>query len=102
MSRFLFLWDNSKLPWSVAVAIGGDEDNLAKELSKGGYIALWAAKPDLITLVIAGGDQSGHAYCKQPGAHGPKLMSREIERPQSWDQLLKQAEADLGPVPAVH
>lgn len=53
-------------------------------------------------IVVAGGDQSGHGYWMQAGYSGDfKPASKEIKLPANWDDLLKQAEEDLGPPPAM-
>lgn len=55
-----------------------------------------AVAPDNITIVVAGGEQSGHSYWLQVhgGTYGP--VSREIALPSNWDKLLGNAEEDLG------
>ena len=58
------------------------------------------ADPKNIMIVVAGGEQSGHAYWMR---YGPGLItptSAEIKLPANWGELLKNAEEDLGPVPA--
>jgi hypothetical protein len=57
------------------------------------------AKPENIMLVIGGGAQGGHCYYMM-GCFIEPPMTREIKLPKNWDSLLKQAEEDLGPVPA--
>jgi hypothetical protein len=56
-----------------------------------------------IHVVVAGGDQSNQALVLQGGTvgGGHKLVSQEIKLPANWDDLLAQAEADLGPIPTV-
>ncbi len=61
-----------------------------------------SAKPEHLTLVVAGGDQSGHGYWMQVGHSGYMMVSQEVTLPKNWDALLKQAETDLGPAPAAH
>jgi hypothetical protein len=96
-----FLWENSKTPWSLLLE-GGMAERAIKfaGTSEGEDASLIATEPEFINLVIAGGAQSGHAYWMQPGAHAPILVSREIELPANWDDLLEQAENDIGPAPA--
>jgi len=51
-------------------------------------------------LVISGGEQSGHTYWIQ-GGNGPIAgTDAEIKLPARWNDLLKRAEADIGPAPA--
>jgi hypothetical protein len=56
--------------------------------------------PENIMIVVAGGEQSGHSYWLQVhgGTHGP--ASRGIRLPKGWQDLLDEAEQELGPVPA--
>ena len=39
---------------------------------------------------------------RMPGAAFGRMVSREIEFPKNWDDLLLDAEIDLGPVPSAH
>jgi hypothetical protein len=56
--------------------------------------------PKSLMIVVAGGEQSGHAYF-MPN-QGYTSMSRKIKLPAKakWNNLMDQAEKDLGPVPA--
>jgi hypothetical protein len=62
------------------------------------------ARPEQVTLVVAGGDQSGHGYWMQGGYSNWRLVSKKIELPEKakWDALLAQAVTDMGPIPAAH
>jgi hypothetical protein len=91
-----FLWENSKIPWSEIVKVG--RAVFAKEeigISEGQALTL--SQP---IVVVAGGDQSGHAYWMQVGKKS-MAVSKGIKLPAKakWDELLKQAEKDLGPIP---
>jgi hypothetical protein len=100
-----YLWENSKIPWS-SVEKMGTSDQLAQWI-KAGKGALVKGQPWPITidpknimLVIAGGEQSGHTYWIQ-GGNGPIAgTDTEIKVPANWNDLLKRAEADIGPAPA--
>jgi hypothetical protein len=56
-----------------------------------------------VMLVVAGGDQSNQACVMKGGTvadyHG-RPESKEIKLPANWDDLLAEAEADLGPASA--
>jgi hypothetical protein len=100
-----FLWENSKLPWSVVertrtpAQIDKDIEGREELFVKG---QPWPITPDPknIMIAVAGGAQSGHFYWMQ-GANGPEAATdAEIKLPANWDELLKQAEEDLGPLPA--
>ena len=96
-----YLWKNSKLPWATAVATGLTRDTKNYGLPEGQDIPI-TPKPQQITVVIAGGDQSGHGYWMQEGHSNYTNVSKEIQLPNNWDALLKQAVTDLGPLPPVH
>jgi hypothetical protein len=92
-----FLWENSKIPWSVLVKAGKTQPAKDKPdilIPEGKDLPL--AKP---MIVVAGGDQSGHGYWMQVGKMSV-VKSKEIKLPAKWSDLLKAAEADLGPIPA--
>ncbi len=97
-----FLWKNSQTPWDVVVSTGAGVVNITKGGHPEGQPVPLTPKPEQITLVVAGGAQSGHGYWMSPAMFGWPA-SREITLPAKakWDALLKQAEADLGPLPAM-
>jgi len=93
-----YLWENSKIPasrlgprlpvwWSPCEKIMQDPMPISMS-------------PKGIRIVVAGGLQSGHMMWLQVGCCPEQLTSAEIKLPANWDELLKKAEADLGPVPA--
>jgi hypothetical protein len=88
-----FLWENSQMSCEVLTAIGH-----AGECTDGGPTPV-VEKPEDMMVVVAGGVQAGHAYWMNPGM-GTNVVSKEIALPANWDQLLSQAEKDLGPAPA--
>ena len=78
-----YLWENSR--------------NL-----KTGVLTPVTARPENIMIVVAGGEQSGHSFYMGVGLGPQKHTSAGIKLPAKakWDALLKQAETDLGPIPA--
>lgn len=90
-----YLWEHSKVPIA--------------DLK--GTLIWWQFSPDLpdlspiskspgdIKIVVAGGEQSGHLTWIQEGWYG-ELTTATVKLPKNWDALLKQAETDLGPIPA--
>jgi len=101
-----FLWNNSKLPGSVATAIGQAGTtpvglSPAVGFAAGQDIPL-GDNPKQIMVVVAGGDQSGHAYWSQVGHSSYTVTSQKIQLPAAWNTLLAQAVNDLGPLPATH
>jgi hypothetical protein len=58
-------------------------------------------EPGHIIFVVAGGAQSQHGYWMQVSGKEKMPVSKEIRLPAkaTWDSLLAQAEADLGPLP---
>jgi hypothetical protein len=96
-----FLWNQAKLPWSEAVATGLNVTVEGVKLPEGKDLSI-AENPKQITFLVAGGDQSGHAYWMEVGHSNYTETSQEIKLPKNWDALLAQAEKDLGPVPVTH
>jgi hypothetical protein len=99
-----FLWENTKVPWSVVTA----DENLYKRQkeSMAQYVPPgepWpmAMKPDNMMIIVAGGKQSGHAYWMRMGCCPTEPLSVEIELPKNWESLIKKAEEDLGPLPTL-
>jgi hypothetical protein len=99
-----FLWEHSHVPWSLIRNACAPQ--LLEKRSKFHDPPLpmnqpWpiTSRPENIMIVVAGGEHSGHAQWMQLGtSHTP--VCREIELPGNWDDLLRNAEQELGPVPA--
>lgn len=91
-----YLWENSHVPgvklgppvsaWWVP---GGEEIPHPIPISM---------SPKGIKIVVAGGLQSGHMTWLQVGCCAESLTSAEIKLPGNWEDLLMQADQDLGPV----
>jgi hypothetical protein len=99
-----YLWENSKIPWSVAV--GDSYLNTEEKIKSVKAFGItegqpWplAVSPKEITIVVAGGEQSGHGYWMRRGNYPRAPVSREIKLPAKarWDELLKKAEQEIGP-----
>lgn len=94
-----FLWDNSKVPYETVVSWGYEAFMERGGIYKPGDMVAAAPRADQITLVVTGGSQGGHGYWMAPFMTGHNTAV-EIELPANWDDLLFQAEIDLGPIPA--
>ena len=55
--------------------------------------------PKQINIICTGGEQSGMAVWL-PSGMGNDIVSKAVALPKNWDALIKQAEKDLGPLPA--
>ena len=103
-----FLWNNSQLTRDKIVAMGqgpstgtGEDPLEFFEItnSEGKIVLPIAAKPSQITIIVAGGVQSGHAFWMgETGPSGNNHTSDVIQLPGNWDDLLAQAEKDLGAI----
>jgi hypothetical protein len=100
------LWESSKVPWSE-IERRCSPDYIKKIVANGGGVYAtgkpWplTRTPEEIMIVVAGGEQSGHASWIRFGGASPfRVTSKEIQLPKAWSDLLKRAEADLGPAPA--
>ncbi len=95
-----YLWENSRLPWSEIEKAGIQEDVLRNGIKKGELVPL-TRKPENIMVVVAGGEQSQHGLWMQMGVSGlPTSAEIKLPAKEKWDELLRQAEKDLGPIPA--
>jgi len=93
-----FLWEKSKLLPSKIKDYGFQYK--AMEMGLDPLMPMPVSKtPKNLTIVVAGGEQSGHAYFMPNQGDTP--MSREIKLPREvkWNDLLKQAQIDLYPIP---
>jgi len=94
-----FLWEHSKIPLADLKRNGGpawieiDANALTRESIK---LDPWpiTAKPDNFVIVVAGGGHPTNSYWLQ--GYSPRVIGREIRVPESFDQLLVDADRDLG------
>ena len=99
-----YLWENSKVPVSELEKATHSTTRAAttdwKKLVKpGGDRIPITTNPEKILVVVAGGTQAGHGLWMPSMGQGP--VSAEIKLPVNWEELLKDAEKDLGPIPAM-
>jgi hypothetical protein len=94
-----FLWENSKIPMEQMRRAGAPawieiDANPVTRASIG--LDPWpiCEKPDNIVLVVAGGSHPTHSHWLQ--AHSPSVIGRVIRVPETFDQLLADADHDLG------
>ncbi len=94
-----FLWAESKLSPSK-VKDYGLEDGVERIGVDPTMLLPVSKTPKSLTIVVTGGEQSGHAYFMPNQGYTP--VSREIRLPakSKWDDLLNRAEKELGAVPA--
>jgi hypothetical protein len=95
-----FLWENSRIPWDDIANTGRGGRVTERFGVPEGELVPITAKPENILIAVAGGAQGMHGYWMQAGCCEAVPVSREIALPANWEALLKQAEADLGPLPA--
>lgn len=90
-----FLWEETKIPLARVKAYGFE--SIVEQIDWDHTMPLPVSKtPRSLTIVVAGGEQSGHSYF-MPN-HGYTPMSRAIKLPDKtrWAGLLARAEEDLG------
>jgi hypothetical protein len=85
-----FLWENSKIP--MAQLERGSTPPWIEKIA----LDPWpiTRKPDNIVLLVAGGNHPRHAYWIQSSSE--LLHGRSVRLPDAFDQLLADAERDLG------
>ena len=94
-----FLWEKSKLSPEKVKEYGYEKH--VKEMQLDPSMPLPVSKtPKSLTIAVAGGAPSGHAYFLPNQGYTP--VTREIKLPASsrWIELMKQAERDMGPLPS--
>lgn len=96
-----FLWENSKVSVDSlkkqAMLLYMEEKGIDIKNMPDPFPV--TAKATNIMLVVAGGRHPTHAYWMQ-AAQGPKVAHAGIKLPAKWDGLIKEAEKELGPLPA--
>jgi hypothetical protein len=73
-------------------------DATKNEAGADGKVAYRMNNADQFQIVVAGGEQSGHILWLRAGM-GQDVVSKPITLPAAWDELLAEAEEDLGPLP---
>jgi hypothetical protein len=94
-----FLWQNSKIPMDQMRRAGApawieiDANPVTRESIN---LDPWpiCQKPDNIVLIVAGGGHPTHSYWLQ--AHSPTVEGRVVRTPETFEQLLAEADKDLG------
>ena len=94
-----FLWEHSKIPRQEI-----EEDGMLQWIEQeqdaitlaSGQMDPWPIchSPDQFLIAVAGGEHPTHNFWMQ--AWGPKVAGRRIETPGRWDQLIADAEIELG------
>ena len=93
-----FLWKNSKIPMDQMRRAGApawieiDANPVTRDSIN---LDPWpiCQKPDNIVILVAGGGHPTHSYWLQ--AHSPTVEGRIIRTPETFDQLLAEANRDL-------
>ena len=104
-----YLWEHTKIPFEEILAWGGrfmmerynlyqDEHNNGNDKYGPGDLVPCTPVPEQIVLVLGGGDQAGHGFWMQPACFGYNT-SVEVKLPKNWDELMLDAEIDMGPAP---
>ena len=94
-----FFWEHSKIPAADLRRAGGpawieiDANAITRESLK---LDPWpiTAKPDNFVILVAGGGHPTNSYWLQ--GYTPRVIGREVRVPESFDQLLTEADRDLG------
>ncbi len=94
-----FFWEHSKIPAADLRRAGGpawieiDANAITRESLK---LDPWpiTAKPDNFVILVAGGGHPTNSYWLQ--GYTPRVIGREVRVPESFEQLLAEADRDLG------
>lgn len=97
-----FLWENTKIPVALLKQSGLIREQWFQQRIKDLDLLEdpfpITAKSRNFMVLVAGGRHPSHGYWMQAASHYYPV-SREIKLPKIWDELLKKAEDDLGPIP---
>ena len=95
-----FFFENARIPVANIRRDGFDGRIELKNLTPTLKQDPWpiTAKAKNFMIVVAGGRHPTHAYWMQE-AQGLKPVSAEIRLPAKWQELLAEAEKELGPIP---
>ena len=96
-----YLWEKSKTTYEYNVDCGYEAFMQRRGLYGPGDMVPAAPKPEQILIATCGGSQSGHGYWLAPISSGLNTAI-EIKKPSNWDDLLLDAEAAIGPIPATN
>ncbi len=93
-----FLWENSRIPMDQMRRAGAPAwiEIDANPVTRASLsLDPWpiCQKPDNIVLLVAGGGHPTHSYWLQ--AHAPSVPGRVIRTPETFEQLLAEANRDL-------
>ena len=97
-----FIWENSRVPYADMVKwlFTRRLKNLPQykdRVPADDELVPVCPEPSQLTVVVAGGDQSGHGYFMEPITQG-EMGSIEVKLPKNWDDLMLDADIDMGPV----
>jgi hypothetical protein len=94
-----YLWEKTKIS-PEKVKEYGFERHVAEMRADPSLPFPVSKTPKSLTIAIAGGAASGHAYFLPNQGYTP--VTKEIKLPEisRWDELLKGAERDMGPLPS--
>ena len=97
-----FIWENSRVPYADMVKwlFTRRLKNLPQykdRVPADDELVPVCPEPSQLTVVVAGGDQSGHGYFMEPITQG-EMGSLEVKLPKNWDDLMLDADIDMGPV----
>ena len=98
------LWEESKLPYELVERMGYIDrtiDYACLEIPQPGDMVPYCSSPDQLHMAFCGGTQGGHQYWLTGMCMGISV-SKEISLPKNWDDLLLDAEIDLGPIPSAN
>ncbi len=95
-----FLWEHSRIPTEHLRRAGCPawlEIDSSKVVRESIALDPWpiTASPDNFIVVVAGGGHPTNSYWLQ--GYSPGVVGRTLELPSSFDELLAEAERDLGP-----
>jgi hypothetical protein len=90
--------DVKKYLYEATLKTTGEKNALYSKGNNRTWSTPYAYNPEQVLIAVAGGAQSQHCYIMSPSKQVSRV-SKPIVLPKNWDELLAQAEKDLGPNP---
>lgn len=98
-----YLWDRSFISRDEFESYElSQHDKIIEKMAELGFEDAYPAvpSPEELRVVVTGGSQGGHCMFISPVTQGV-MTDAVVKLPKNWDQLIADAEEDLGPAPTM-
>ena len=91
-----YIWERTKIPPEKVKEFGFERHVAQLNLDPTKPLPI-SKTPGSLVIAIAGGAASGHAYFLPNQGYSPVTKEIQVPAGGQWDELLRQADGDLGP-----